>query len=116
MLLCVNGLHVNCRTTTVTELNAAGVPIDDTMAITGHKSKQSVNRYLHRKRDGTLFDLSEKLDATRKDQQGQSISVISQCTTESKTMVIAKEKKMKLTVNGNTNVLTFEFCNVNSFY
>lgn len=91
------------------------------MSITGHKSEKSVQRYLHKRRDNELFEFSNALQHSSNSSSSSSsiasssnsvvhntnINVIN--NDQQQKIEAPENKKMKLTVCGDTNTVVFDF-------
>jgi len=91
------------RCTTVTRAKENGLASSDICLITGHKDPRSVDRY-DRPSDARKHKLSCALTIENSTANGTHMKV-----NESLTVSALPEKKMKITVDGNTNIINFEF-------
>lgn len=88
------------RCTTVTRAKENGLNNSDVCLITGHKDQRSIDRY-DRPTDSRKRQLSSALTIEK--------ATTSMELQEKLTISTSVEKKMKITADGNSNTITFEF-------
>ena len=92
------------RCTTVTRAKENGLNNSDVCLITGHKDQRSIDRY-DRPSDSRKRQLSSALTI----EKSTSSATASVEVHEKLTIAASAEKKMKITADGNSNTITFEF-------